>query len=66
MLEVLITFAVILFAGISVTLGVRRGQRTPQRSCHGEPQADAEEAPAKCQACGAIGSCHETGVGIRS
>ena len=51
MLEVLITFAVILFAGFSVTFGVLIGRRKPGHGCHAEVDAAGKVQLSKCESC---------------
>ena len=61
MLELLITFAIILFAGFSVTFGVFLGKRTPVHSCHGEVEAGRQVTASKCESCQVIDARNETG-----
>ncbi|MDJ0912380.1 MAG: hypothetical protein QNI95_02365 [Desulfobacterales bacterium] len=54
LLELIITFAVMLFTAFSVTFGILIGRRTPGHTCHsahGEAQDDREEIFATCGAC---------------
>ena len=51
LLEVLITFAVILFAGFSVTFGVLIGRRKPGHGCHAEFDAAGKVQLSKCESC---------------
>ncbi len=51
MLEFFITFAVILFAGFSVTLGILLGRRTPEQGCHCEVETGHQMTATKCGSC---------------
>ena len=59
MLELLITFAIILFAGFSVTCGVLLGKRTPVHSCHSEPGSHRKETLTSCDSCEVIDDSYE-------
>jgi hypothetical protein len=60
LLEFFITFAVILFAGFSVTFGVLLKKRTPVHGCHCEPEADSQKTASKCGSCQIIEARHES------
>ena len=51
MLEFFITFAVILFAGFSVTMGVLLGKRSPGQGCHCEAEPGSQMKASKCGSC---------------
>ncbi len=51
MLEIIIAFAVIVFAGLSVSLGVLLGRRTPEQGCHCEIETGSQQTASKCGSC---------------
>ena len=60
MLELLITFAVILFTGFSLTFGVLLGKRTPVHSCQSEPGSHRKETLTSCDSCEVIDASYES------
>ncbi|WP_096894057.1 hypothetical protein [Candidatus Scalindua japonica] len=60
LLELLITFVIILFAGFSVTFGVLLRKQTHVHSCHCEPGSDRKETLAKCDSCEVIDASYES------